>query len=140
MKITSTDVKTYLDKFINKFKETDVKLVWNEDEEDPSCSFYNFCFNDVELGYLGIEYFDENDTELDDITLDISVPVGLKIESTINYNKNGSKKTKYKIKFGRNEYFDDKQIDTAVNILKGLILDYKTALVNKRKLEAQGDF
>lgn len=106
--ITSDDVKTYLDKFIDKFKETGVKLEWNKDENDPSCSFYNFCFNDNELGYLGIEYFDENDKieSMDDLILEISIPVALKINSTIRYKKDGS----------------------------------KTAKINERKLEAQGDF
>lgn len=72
--------------------------------------------------------------------LDISISVELRITSTIKYKKNGSKIVKNKITFETEITFGAAQVDEAANILKGLILDYKTAKINERKLEAQGDF
>lgn len=142
MKITCEDIKTYLDKYIDKFKGTGASIEWDAYEGDPCYSNYIFSYDGNEVGYMGICYFNENDKveSIDDLMLDISISVGLRINSTIKYKKNGSKTVKNKIAFDSESTFGLATIDEAAEILKGLILDYKTAKINERKLEAQGDF
>jgi hypothetical protein len=142
MKITSADIKAYLDKYIDKFKGSGVSIGWDEYEGDPAFSNYTFNCDGNELGYMGVCYFNENYKveSIDDLMLEISIPVSLRINSTIKYKKNGSKTVKNKIAFDSETTFGLAQVDEAAEILKGLILDYKTAKINERKLEAQGDF
>lgn len=140
--ITCEDIKTYLDRYIDKFKSSGVSISWDGYEDNPGYSSYIFNYDGNEVGYMGVCYFNENDKveSIDDLMLEISITVGLKINSTIKYKKNGSKTVKNKITFETEMTFGAAQVDEAANILKGLILDYKTAKINERKLEAQGDF
>ena len=136
MTLTCEDIKTYLDKYIDKFKSSGVSISWDAYEDDPGFSSYIFNYDGNEIGYMGIDKVES----IDDLMLDISIPVELRIFSTIRYNNNGSKKVKNKIAFDAIMTFGVAQVDEAAEILKGLILDYKTAKINQRKLEAQGDF
>lgn len=141
MKLTCKDIKTYLDKYIDKFKSTGVSIGWEECEGDPCISSYIFSYDGNELGYMGVNYFNVDKVKsIDDLLLDISISAGLRINSTIKYKKNGSKTVKNKIAFDSEMTFGEAQVDECAAILKGLILDYKTAKINERKLEAQGDF
>ena len=142
MKITCADIKAYLDKYIDKFKASGAGIEWDGYEADPCYSNYLFSYDGNEIGYMGVCFFNQNDKieSIDDLMLDISISVGLRINSTIKYKKNGSKTVKNKIAFDSESTFGLATVDEAANILKGLILDYKTAKINERKLEAQGDF
>lgn len=142
MTLTCEDIKTYLDRYIDKFKSSGVSISWEEYKDNPAYSSYVFTYDGIELGYIGVCYFNENDKleSIDDLFLDISILVELKITSAIKYNKNGSKKVKNKIAFNTETTFGLAQVDKAAEILKGIILDYKTAKINERKLEAQEDF
>ena len=142
MKITCEDIKTFLDKYIDKFKSSGVSITWEEYKDNPPYSSYVFSYDGYELGYIGICYFNQNDKieSIDDLFLDISIPVELRINSAIKYSKKGSKKVKNKITFDSETTFGLAQVNEAAEILKGLILDYKTAKINERKLEAQEDF
>ena len=140
--ITCEDIKTYLDRYIDKFKSSGAAIIWYGYESDPCYSSYIFTYDGNEIGYIGVCYFNQNDKveSIDDLMLDISISVELRIVSTIKYKKNGSKTVKNKIAFYSEMTFGAAQVDEAAAILKGIILDYKTAKINERKLEAQGDF
>ena len=142
MKITCEDIKTYLDKYIDKFKGSGASISWDEYKDDPCYSNYLFSCDGNDIGYMGVCFFNQNDKveSIDDLMLDISISVGLRINSTIKYKKNGSKTVKNKIAFDSESTFGLAEVDEAADILKRLILDYKTAKINERKLEAQGDF
>ncbi len=137
--ITCEDIKTYLDRYIDKFKSSGVSISWDGYEDDPSYSSYLFNYDGNEIGYMGVEQIDKVES-IDDLMLDITISVELRINSTIKYKKNGSKTVKNKIAFDSEMTFGLAQVDEAAAILKGLILDYKTAKINERKLKAQGDF
>ena len=139
MTLTCEDIKTYLDRYIDKFKSSGVSIRWDGYEDEPFYSSYIFNCDGNEIGYMGVEQIDKVES-IDDLMLDISIPVELRIISTIKYKKNGSKTVKNKIAFDAVTTFDLEQVDEAAAILKGLILDYKTAKINERKLKAQGDF
>lgn len=139
MTLTCEDIKTYLDRYIDKFKSSGVSISWDGYEDNPGYSSYIFNYDGNEVGYMGVEQIDKVKS-IDDLMMDISIFVELRIFSTIKYNKNGSKKVKNKIAFDGVTTFGLAQVDEAAAILKGLILDYKTAKINERKLEAQGDF
>lgn len=139
MTLTCEDIKTYLDRYIDKFKSSGVSISWDGYEDNPGYSSYIFNYDGNEVGYMGVEQIDKVKS-IDDLMLDISISVGLRINSTIKYKKNGSKTVKNKIAFDSESTFGLATIDEAAEILKGLILDYKTAKINERKLEAQGDF
>ena len=140
--ITCEDIKTYLDRYIDKFKSSGALIIRGGYESDPCYSSYIFTYDGNEIGYIGVCYFNQNDKveSIDDLMLDISISVELRIVSTIKYKKNGSKTVKNKIAFYSEMTFGAAQVDEAAAILKGIILDYKTAKINERKLEAQGDF
>ena len=138
-KITSENVKTFLDKFKDKFNCIGISLMWVEDKDDPCLSAYVFTCDDEEIGYLGLNYCEFNH-QISEEVLDISIPLELKITHRIKYKENGEKRIKSSLVFGPTNSFDYDELDTAANILKRLILDYKTAKVDTRKLEAQGDF
>ena len=142
MTLTCEDIKTYLDRYIDKFKSSGVSFNWDGYEDDPCFSSYNFTYDGNEIGYIGIcfENMGAGVESIDDLILEISIPVELRINSTIKYKKNGSKTVKNKIAFDSEMTFGVAQVDEAAAILKGLILDYKTAKINERKLKAQGDF
>lgn len=137
--ITCEDIKTYLDRYIDKFKSSGVSISWDSYEDNPGYSSYIFNYDGNEVGYMGVEQIDKVKS-IDDLMLDISISVELRINSTIKYKKNGSKTVKNKIAFDSEMTFGLAQVDEAAAILKGLILDYKTAKINERKLKAQGDF
>ena len=139
MKLTCEDIKTYLDRYIDKFKSSGVSISWDGYEDEPGYSSYLFNCDGNEIGYMGVEQIDKVES-IDDLMLDISISVELRIFSTIKYKKNGSKTVKNKIAFDSVTTFGAAQVDEAAAILKGIILDYKTAKINERKLEAQGDF
>lgn len=138
-KVTSENVKTFLDKFKDKFNCTGISITWVEDKDDPCCSAYLFTCDDKEIGYLGIDFCVFNH-QIYEGSLDISIPVDLKISHKIKYKHNGEKHIKSSLEFGPLSSFDYEELDNAANILKRLILDYKNAKVDMRKLEAQGDF
>lgn len=142
MKITCENIKTYLDRYIDKFKGSGAVIEWDEYKADPFYSNYIFSCDGNEIGFMGVCFLNQNDkvNSIDDLMLDISIPVSLKINSTIKYKKNGSKTVKNKIAFDSESTFGLAEVDDAADILKRLILDYKTAKINERKLEAQGDF
>jgi len=140
MTFTCEVIKTYLDRYIDKFKSSGVSVSWDGYEDDPCVSSYIFNYDENEIGYMGICYENVDVESIDDLMLDISIPVELRINSTIKYKKDGSKTVKNKIAFDSEMTFGEAQVDEAAAILKGLILDYKTAKINERKLEAQGDF
>ena len=89
--ITCEDIKTYLDRYIDKFKSSGVSFNWDGYEDDPCFSSYNFTYDGNEIGYMGVEQIDKVES-IDDLMLDISIPVELRIISTIKYKKNGSKR------------------------------------------------
>ena len=139
MTLTCEDIKTYLDRYIDKFKSSGVSISWDGYEDNPGYSSYIFNYDGNEVGYMGVEQIDKVKS-IDDLMMDISISVELRIFSTIKYKKNGSKTVKNKIAFDAVTTFGVAQVDEAAAILKGLILDYKTAKINERKLKAQGDF
>ena len=85
--ITCEDIKIYLDRYIDKFKSSGISISWDGYEDEPFYSSYIFNCDGNEIGYMGVEQIDKVES-IDDLMLDISIPVELRIISTIKYKKN----------------------------------------------------
>ena len=56
MTFTCEVIKTYLDRYIDKFKSSGVSVSWDGYEDDPCFSSYTFNYDENEIGYMGICY------------------------------------------------------------------------------------